>query len=72
MMKFILKIIKTLFTLSLLIAMAVTAFWFLNDQNTREEWYNKTVAQVTGKTFDESFDYKHDHSSETGSNGYGW
>jgi Cu(I)/Ag(I) efflux system membrane fusion protein len=67
-MKFILKIIKTLFILSLLIAMVVTAFWFLNDQDTREEWYNKTVAQVTGKTFDESFDYKHDHnhSSDAG------
>lgn len=61
-MKFILKIIKTLFTLSLLIAMAITAFWFLNEQDTREEWYNKTVAEVTGKTFDETFDYKHDHS----------
>jgi len=62
-MKLILKIIKTLFTLSLLVAMAVSAFWFLNEQDTREEWYNKTVAQVTGKTFDETFD--HNHSSES-------
>ncbi len=46
--------------------MAVTAFWFLNEQDTREEWYNKTVALVTGKTFDESFDYVHDHA-ESGS-----
>ncbi|MCF6190461.1 MAG: efflux RND transporter periplasmic adaptor subunit [Cocleimonas sp.] len=58
-MKFIFKIIKTLFTLSLLIAIAISAFWFLNEQDTREEWYNKTVAQVTGKTFDESFDHEH-------------
>ena len=63
-MKFIFKIMKTLFTLSLLIAMAISAFWFLNEQDTREEWYNKTVAQVTGKTFDDTFDYEHNHSMD--------
>ena len=60
-MKFILKIMKTLLTLSLLIAIAVTAFWFLNEQDTREEWYNKTAAEITGKSFDETFDYDHNH-----------
>ena len=63
-MKFIFKIMKTLFTLSLLIAMAISAFWFLNEQDTREEWYNKTVAQITGKTFDDTFDYEHNHSMD--------
>ena len=63
-MKFIFKIMKTLFALSLLIAMAISAFWFLNEQDTREEWYNKTVAQVTGKTFDDTFDYEHNHSMD--------
>ena len=63
-MKFIGKLSSTLFTLLLLVAIAIGAFWFLNDQDTREEWYNKTVAEVTGKTFDESFNYEHDHSSD--------
>jgi len=59
-MKFILKIISTLLTLSLVAVFGITAFWFLNDQNTREEWYDKTIAKVTGETFDMAFSHKHD------------
>jgi len=52
---------STLLTLLLFLTIGVATFWFLNDQNTREDWYNKTVAQVTGKNFDEAFG--HDHAS---------
>ena len=45
--------------MTLFVAIAVTIFWFLNDQDTREDWYNKTVAEITGKSFDESFDHNH-------------
>lgn len=58
-MKFILKIISTLLTLSLVAVIAIAAFWFLNEQDTREEWYNKTVAQITGTSFDEVFENNH-------------
>ncbi|MEE9327683.1 MAG: efflux RND transporter periplasmic adaptor subunit [Cocleimonas sp.] len=63
-MKFILKIIQTFFTLVLLAAIAITVFWFTNEQDTRELWYNKTVAQLTGKSFDLTFDHQHSNSKE--------
>ncbi len=54
-MKFIIKIIQTFFTLVLLAAIAITVFWFANEQDTRELWYNKTVTQLTGKSFEQTF-----------------
>jgi len=61
-MKFIVKLLSTLITIILVVVIGVGGFWLLNDQDTRESWYNKTVAEVTGETFDEAFN--HDHSMD--------
>jgi len=65
-MKSLLKILSALLTLLLLSVFALSAFWFLNDQDTREQYYNQTIAKVTGSTFDETFAgvFEHDHVSD--------
>ena len=57
-MKFILKIITTLLTLSIVVVLGVGAFWLLNEQESREKWFDQSIAKVTGKTFDETFGNK--------------
>ena len=64
-MKLMLKTLSTLLTLLLIVVIAAAAFWFLNDQPTREKWFDQTVAKVTGKSFDEVFPNAHSQGAET-------
>ena len=50
-MKLLLKTISFF----IIIGIAATAFWFLTEPTERVQYFNQTVAKLTGKSFDETF-----------------
>ena len=50
-MKLLLKTISFF----IIIGIAATAFWFLTEPTEREQYFNQTVAKLTGKSFNETF-----------------
>jgi Cu(I)/Ag(I) efflux system membrane fusion protein len=62
--KILIKIISTLFTFLLVAIVGITIFWFSSEQETREEWYGKTVTQITDKSFDETFNHSHSSNAK--------
>ena len=50
-MKLLLKTISFF----IIIGITATAFWFLTEPTEREQYFNQTIAKLTGKSFDETF-----------------